>query len=64
MPTGQRSLLRYTEHLGPSIVVHAKDFTSTEGAGDNNLEPQQREPESLTSDNDEDVGWPVFSDGE
>ena len=34
-------------------VVHAKDFTSTEGAGDNNLEPQQREPESLTSDNDE-----------
>ena len=45
-------------------VVHAKDFTSTEGAGDNNLEPQQREPESLTSDNDEDVSWPVFSDGE
>ena len=35
-------------------VVHAKDFTST-GAGDNNLEPQQREPESLTSDNGEDV---------
>ena len=45
-------------------VVHAKDFTSTEGAGDNNPEPQQREPESLTSDNDEDVGWPLFSDGE
>ena len=32
--------------------------------GDTKLEPQQREPESLTSDNDEDVGWPVFSDSE
>jgi len=60
----------------PKDKVAHKDFTSSEGAaGDgvgvrvnNNLEPQQREaPESLTSESDnddDDVGWPVFSDSE